>query len=307
MARFSDAAAAFRDEVRPYYDQLAGRQQPNEAETEQDLIRPVLGALGWTECLPQQRAKRGDDIPDYLLFSDAATRASATAHKGADDRYQYATVVEESKRLDLPLDAPDADGGRRARTPHGQILRYLATADTENGPRWGFLTNGRLWRIYDYRARPRATAYYEADLGDILQSGDDQRLRTFFLLFRRDSFVPRDGATSTFLVDALAEGRHYEERVAADLSKVVFDTVFPDLVTAIAREGGDNLPDVRQAALIFLYRLLFLLYAEDRNLLPVHDSRYATTASASASGTTSASASRLVTRSPASPRTTTTT
>ena len=34
------------------------------------------------------------------------------------------------------------------------------------------------------------------------------------------------------------------------------------------------LPQVRQAALIFLYRLLFLLYAEDRDLLPVNDSRY---------------------------------
>ena len=31
---------------------------------------------------------------------------------------------------------------------------------------------------------------------------------------------------------------------------------------------------MRQAALIFLYRLLFLLYAEDRDLLPVNDSRY---------------------------------
>ena len=31
---------------------------------------------------------------------------------------------------------------------------------------------------------------------------------------------------------------------------------------------------MRQAALIFLYRLLFVLYAEDRGLLPVNDTRY---------------------------------
>ena len=35
-----------------------------------------------------------------------------------------------------------------------------------------------------------------------------------------------------------------------------------------------TLPNVRHAALIFLYRLLFVLYAEDRGLLPVNDSRY---------------------------------
>ena len=37
---------------------------------------------------------------------------------------------------------------------------------------------------------------------------------------------------------------------------------------------GGPLPQVRQAALVFLYRLLFVLYAEDRGLLPVNDSRY---------------------------------
>ena len=31
---------------------------------------------------------------------------------------------------------------------------------------------------------------------------------------------------------------------------------------------------MRHAALIFLYRLLFILYAEDRGLLPVNDRRY---------------------------------
>ena len=35
-----------------------------------------------------------------------------------------------------------------------------------------------------------------------------------------------------------------------------------------------DLEEVRSATLIFLYRLLFVLYAEDRGLLPVNDSRY---------------------------------
>ena len=46
------------------------------------------------------------------------------------------------------------------------------------------------------------------------------------------------------------------------------------LVEALADASGESLPDVRHAALIFLYRLLFVLYAEDRGLLPVNDSRY---------------------------------
>src|SRR5690606_23699631 len=68
---------------------------------------------------------------------------------------------------------------------------------------------------------------------------------------------------------------YYEERVAEDLSNKVFGEVFPDLVRAIVKAAPDaDLQDVRQAALILLYRLLFILYAEDRDLLPVKDTRY---------------------------------
>ena len=131
-----------------------------------------------------------------------------------------------------------------------------------------------MWRLYDYRARPRASGYYEADLADLLEPGNEDALRVFHLLFRRASFVPEPGAATTFLERALAEGKRYEEQVAQDLSGVVFERVFPRLVDAIARESESDLVESRDAALIFLYRLLFVLYAEDRGLLPVNDARY---------------------------------
>ena len=87
-----------------------------------------------------------------------------------------------------------------------------------------------MWRLYDYRARPRATGYFEANLGEILESGDTDRFRTFYLLFRRDSFEAQEGATVSFLETALAEGRRYEQQVAQDLSAVVFERAFPRLV-----------------------------------------------------------------------------
>ena len=272
----ADAFDSFRDGVRERYGALSGSVDPNEAVTEQELIRPVLEMLGWTDYLPQQGAARNEDIPDHLLFPDADSKARAAAKRRKEERFSDALVIEESKRFGLPLDARDTDGGNRSRTAHGQILRYLSTAESETDGdlHWGFLTNGGVWRLYDYRARPRATAYFEADLGGMLESGDDDRLRVFYLLFRRDSFVLRDGAVATFLDGARAEGRRYEEQVAQDLSSVVFEKVFPKLVEALADASGESLPDVRHAALIFLYRLLFVLYAEDRGLLPVNDSRY---------------------------------
>ena len=276
---WSASAAAitdFRASVAEVYDRLKGYQQPNEAVTEQELVRPVLELLGWADYLPQQGAARNEDIPDHLLFIDDVSKGRAAAKPVAQHRYLDAVVVQESKRFALPLDARDQNDKVQAGTPHGQVLRYLSTADivSDGGIRWGMLTNGGVWRLYDHRARPRASGYFEADLEDILKPGAEDVLRTFYLLFHRDSFTLRQGRTTTFLEDALDEGRRYEAQVAQDLSGVVFESVFPSLVEALADATGGPLPQVRQAALVFLYRLLFVLYAEDRGLLPVNDSRY---------------------------------
>ena len=249
---------------------------PNEPYTEQDLIRPVLDLLGWVDYLPQQGSAHNEDIPDHLLFADAESKERAATRASSQERFNDALVVEESKRFGLPLDSRDRADRVQSNTPHGQLLRYLSTAETvsDGRIRWGILTNGVIWRLYDHRSRPRASGYYEADLEQILEADDDKLLRIFFLLFRRDAFTLREGATTTFLETAIAEGRRYEEQVAQDLSGVVFDTVFPRLVSALVEDPDADLFDARDAALIFLYRLLFVLYAEDRGLLPVNDPRY---------------------------------
>ena len=269
------AFEAFRESAAQTLAPFAEYDHPNEALTEQDLVRPVLESLGWADYLPQQGAARNEDIPDHVLFADAASKDRAAASPAAA-RYRHAAVVEESKRFGLPFDSRDTDDKVQAASPHGQILRYLATADdaSDGGIRWGILTNGGVWRLYDHRTRPHATGYYEADLGAMLESGDEAGLRLFHLLFRRSSFTPQNGALDSFLETALAQGKRYEAKVAQDLSSVVFESVFPALVRALADATGEALPQVRHAALIFLYRLLFVLYAEDRGLLPVNDRRY---------------------------------
>ena len=262
---------AFRAQAQVLIDSAANFHNINEAATEQELIRPLFELLGWADYLPQQGSDHNEDIPDHLLFGDAESKDRAAA-KPAPQRYPDALAVAESKRLNRPLDARGKTG-----SPHGQILRYLATADiaSDGRIRWGILTNGRIWRLYDRRALPRASGYYEVDLNAALQAADDfHAIRAFRLLFGRPAFSPQHGAQTSFLEDAIAEGRRYEEQVASDLSGTVFDKVYPALIRALADKSGAVLEDVRQAALIFLYRLLFLLYAEDRDLLPVNDSRY---------------------------------
>ena len=91
----------------------------------------------------------------------------------------------------------------------------------------------------------------------------------------REAFLPAPEGGRSFHARAVDAARPHRERVAADLSKLAFERVFPELAAALAAQAPDApLPEVRDAALIFLYRLLFLFYAEDRGLLPVLDPRY---------------------------------
>lgn len=283
--------ARFKDKVRGHFDRFPVSQTPNESQTEDDLIWPILDALGWTESLRQQNlSPRGrEDVPDGLLFETVKTKAKANSFPEEWKRYEFGRAVVESKRWARPLDRRSGRRGEET-APSTQMLRYLRRIDdiTNGTLRLGILTNGSKWRLYFSGARSVSEQFFELDIAAILDlpgfndglfalDERDRRhwLKVFYLIFRREAFVPVGADPRTFHEKALEEGKFYEERVAEDLSNKVFGEVFPDLVRAIVKAAPDaELQAVREAALILLYRLLFILYAEDRDLLPVKDTRY---------------------------------
>ena len=62
---------SFRAQALALLDKAAVFHSINEASTEQELIRPLLELLDWTDFLPQQGSDSNEDIPDHLLFGDA--------------------------------------------------------------------------------------------------------------------------------------------------------------------------------------------------------------------------------------------
>ena len=275
---FEDARLdALAGEVRAVVERFPTGQSPNESQTEDDLIWPVLERLGWTASLRQQNlsAQGRDDVPDGLLFADAAAKDRANGFGQEWQRYQFGLAVLEAKRWQRPLDRRSDRAGERT-APSTQMLRYLRRADdlTDGRLRWGILTNGAKWRLYYAGARSVSEQFFELDLTAALRP-DRHCLKLFALFFGRDAFVATADRPSLHQ-RALDQGRFYEERVAADLSELVFKQVFPKLARAIADAAAPDTPlsEVRDAALTLLYRLLFILYAEDRSLLPVRDTRY---------------------------------
>ena len=281
----ADLEAALRD----LFDRFPTNLSPNESQTEDDLIWPLLARLGWTANLRQQNlsAHGRQDVPDGLLFADDASKDQANRFAEEWRRYEHGLALVESKRWLRPLDRRSGRRGEES-APSTQMLRYLRRIDdlTTGKLRWGILTNGARWRLYYAGARSVAEQFFELDLAAVLGRPDDGQyvlgteetahwLKVFWLVFGRDAFLPGAVDERTFHERAIEEGRFHQERVAGSLSALVFENVFPDLVQAVAEaDTGAPLPEVRDAALVLLYRLLFVLFAEDRDLLPVRDSRY---------------------------------
>lgn len=264
--------------------------KPNESQTEDDLIWPILHALGWEHSLRGQNMnEKGREVPDGLLFDDAEAKEQANSCDEEWLRYKWGRVIVESKRWVRSLDR-GSEFYRERTSPAAQMVHYLRRVDerTEGRIRWGILTNGAVWRLYYASASSISEQFLEIDLAEVLGFpgaeghegdlvGETRRhwLRVFLLLFRQRSFLPGKSKLDTFHQRALDEGRFYEQRVSDNLSQKVFNHVFPELVRAIERaEPTTDLAGIRDVALVLLYRLLFILYAEDRDLLPTKERRY---------------------------------
>ena len=291
-----EAVGTFAAEARRLIAPFARSAHENESQTETDLIWPVLAALGWTATLRQQNLSPlgRSQVPDGLLFLNDPAKERALGVAEGPKRYANGTALVESKRWRRPL---DRGSGRRgeALAPSSQMLRYLRHAAelTDGRIRWGILTNGAEWRLYYQGAQSVADQFFGPFLGidlaaaldlpsgtnDLLRPDAEERhhaLRLFFLFFQRRSFAARDLQGRNLHERLLRQSRYFEQQIAGDLSRVVFERVFPQLAGAIAAKAPDaDLEEVRDAALVLLYRLLFILYAEDRNLLPVDDDTYA--------------------------------
>jgi len=246
----------------------------SEAQTEEVFIKPALDILGFSH-IPQvtTRGKGRAERPDYALFTDEADRDAAYPLQNDDPAF-YARVkaIAEAKYWQRPLSKVSANDKRdvyKNENPSFQISSYL----TGTGVDWGILTNGREWRLYYRQASSTATEFYPVDLVDLLESGDLEQFKYFWLFFRCEALV-KDPQGRNFLERVREGSTTYATRVGNELKALVFDQVFPGLAGGFvvdATRWGETVTaaQVYEATLTFLYKLLFLLYAEARNLLPI--------------------------------------
>ncbi|MFH1742804.1 MAG: Eco57I restriction-modification methylase domain-containing protein, partial [bacterium] len=244
-----------------------------------DLYEPLFKILGFKAEQGKNSHKSKLDEPTYRLLSTkgGSTLALCLAYPwgrsldGKDDQRDKATPEEN---------------------PGARVVSLLEKGEAP----WAVVTNGKIWRLYSAKTHSRATNYYEIDLEEVLaeagrHAGDPaESFRYFWLLFRRQSFEPveveREGRKLqlAFLDRLLAESEDYAKELGDRLKDRAFLQVFPQLaagfISHIREQEGlrsdipqTRLDEIYQGTLTLLYRILFLLYAEARDLLPVREKR----------------------------------
>lgn len=250
-----------------------------EATLEEKFIQPVLRELGWKYFY--QPSVQGRE-PDYALFLNQAEldRALEFGHR-SPDFWRSASVVADAKAWHIPLDRPHRVDNRREYPPE-QIEWYLQRTAVE----WGILTNGRLWRLVPRvipSGKPRFQTFLQVDLPRVLENLSGRSVRSItgqelhdFLVFYK-FFSPlafAEKAQRTRLITRATLGTsEYALGVSEDLKGRVFDALRLSISGFLSRTSnglstGSDLEACRENSFILLYRLLFIMYAEDRSLLP---------------------------------------
>ncbi|MHC4598157.1 MAG: Eco57I restriction-modification methylase domain-containing protein, partial [Planctomycetota bacterium] len=142
----------------------------------------------------------------------------------------------------------------------------------KRGVSWAYLFAGRLARIY--RSGLGITrSYLEVDFAALCDNDDPAEWEVFWNLFRFD-------ALSSGFLDRVGEESHvFAARVADDLRESALSALqafAQGYLDCSSNRGRSNAiaEALHREALFLLYRLLFILYAESRDLLPLSNPLY---------------------------------
>ena len=248
----------------------------NERQTEEDLVIPILRLLGHTfELQVRLRTSDGTKKPDYVFYRDAGARDANKDGTLTDTLPEQGGIaVGDAKHWNRSLDIAikqKSNDGLSNKNPSYQIYFYML----HGGVTWGILTNGKQWRLYHKDTAHKLDCFYEVDLESLAQSGDVGKFLYFYAFFRREAFD--DGPLSIAMI--LRESADYARNIGDSLKVQVYDAMrhiaqgFLDYAPNGLQSDSGTLDTIRDNSLIVLYRLIFILYAEARGLLPLRESR----------------------------------
>lgn len=214
---------------------------------------------GWNDLCEQARpllSHRGRDLIERLGFRVEEHGTTTSVLAAGEHKRAVAVFLDEGEVFEEPTLRFEGAS---------PVAHALAAADRENLP-WAVLTRGRQIRVYSARPdvgvgrKGRAETFVEANLALL----PDEQAGYLPLLFSAEALLPGGS-----FEQVLEESRDYATDLSTRLRDRVYKDAVPLLATALATRRGDaTLDEVYDQALNVLFRLLFVAYAEDKDLLP---------------------------------------
>lgn len=159
-----------------------------------------------------------------------------------------------------------------------KIIRALR----ENNLQWGLLTNGKQWRIYHQDEPTPYETYLEIDLEAILKENAKEAYQIFHKFMKAENFtVQKDGKCQfdRFKKESQDKIDYIEKELANALrqreegGKGVLSDLCMGYVEELRHRNVGDLDDedlrkkIYHSAMLYMFRLLFLFYADARGLL----------------------------------------
>ena len=252
----------------------------DEAGLEEAFIQWIFRALGWK--IKYQTYLYGRE-PDYALFSDIANkRLAIKLGRRNENFWKFPEILADAKAWHVNLDRPITRGNAKEYPPE-QIEWYLDRSRLD----FAILTNGQLWRLIPRvpgPGNPRFQTFLEVDLPHLIKplldfpqftfDGEEfANFRRFYFLFSPMAFGSINGR-SPLIYRAIQGSSEYRLGVSEALKEQVLEA-YRSTVEGFYLDKNNNLSSedqltlCRNEGLVFLYRLLFVMFAEDRGVLPV--------------------------------------
>lgn len=158
----------------------------------------------------------------------------------------------------------------------------IIRAVRENNLQWGLLTNGKQWRIYHQDEPTPYETYLEIDLEAILADNAKEAYQIFHKFMKAENFVTyEDGKCQfdRFKKESQDKIDYIEKELANALKqreeggKGVLSDLCMGYVEELRRRKEGDLDDeglrkkIYHGAMLYMFRLLFLFYADARGLL----------------------------------------
>jgi len=204
--------------------------------------------------------------------------------EGADDGVPYLHTVIPSQRLD---ERQGNGRGIKSKSPHDMLQAFLNASSDDQ---WAVLSNGILLRVLRDYHHTFTKGYVQFDLGAMFETRNYGDFRALYRMCHASRFIETFEVSETskvcpleqFYKDSIATGVKVGEDLRGQVRQAIetlgngFLAASPELIRRL--QGNDALCQrVYGEVLRVVYRILFLLFAEQRGMMPGRDSLYAET------------------------------